>query len=87
LTWFHGAYERLDLYRPEVIIPFGLASMAIQGAVFSWSYPKLFDTKPSVWLKSTFWSFGVFGLLAWSFAVLPIAAKYQNDVRIRLHAA
>jgi hypothetical protein len=37
LVTFHEAYERLELYRAEVIIPFGLASMVIQGIFFAWA--------------------------------------------------
>jgi hypothetical protein len=30
------------MYRSEVIIPLGLASMVVQALVFAWSYPRLF---------------------------------------------
>lgn len=35
LVFFAEHYRRLELYRPEVIIPMGLASMLIQGCIFS----------------------------------------------------
>ncbi len=82
LTVFREQYERLGLYRAQVIIPFGLASMLVQAALFAWLYPRVFSTGRDVWLISGA-KFGlVFGLLAWSFTTLPIAAKYKmNSVR------
>ena len=77
LTWFHGEYQALDLYRSDVIIPFGLTSMTIQALIFSWSYQKLFSTRRTEWVGSAWRSFFTFGLLAWSFTTLPIAAKYH----------
>ena len=44
LVTFKAAYDRLDLYRAEVIIPFGLASMLLQAAIFACTYPNLFST-------------------------------------------
>jgi hypothetical protein len=77
LVTFHEAYERLALYRPQVIIPLGLASMCIQAIFFAWSYPRLFSTRREDWLASAA-KFGlVFGTLAWSFTTLPVAAKYN----------
>jgi hypothetical protein len=77
LAWFHKEYAALDLYRSDVIIPFGLASMIIQALIFSWSYQKLFSTRPADWMRSALLSFLTFGFLAWSFTTLPLAAKYQ----------
>lgn len=77
LVTFKGAYERLDMYRDEVIIPFGLASMLIQAVIFAWAYPRLFSTRREEWLGSAMRFGGVFAALAWSLAVLPVAAKYR----------
>ncbi len=77
LVTFADAYDRLGIYRDEVIIPFGLLSMAVQAAIFAWAYPRLFSTRRDDWLRSAAAFAGVFGGLAWSFAVLPVAAKYQ----------
>ena len=77
LTAFREHYERLGLYRAEVIIPFGVSSMAVQAALFAWLYPRVFSTGRDVWMTSGA-KFGlVFGLLAWSFTTLPVAAKYK----------
>ena len=77
LVTFKDAYDRLDLYRAEVIIPFGLASMLLQAVIFAWAYPKLFSTRRDDWLASAARFAGIFAALAWSFTTLPVAAKYQ----------
>ena len=77
LVTFHEAYERLALFRPQVIIPFGIAAMIIQALVFAWVYPKLFSTRREDWLASAGRFALVFGTLAWSFMTLPVAAKYN----------
>jgi len=77
LTVFKDAYERLDLYRAQVIIPFGLTSMIIQALLFAWLYPRLFSTRREDWLRGALRFGAVFALLAWSFTTLPVAAKYR----------
>ena len=77
LVTFKEAYERLDLLRAEVIIPFGLIAMLVQAAVFAWAYPKLFSTRREDWLASAVRFGGIFAVLAWSYGTLPVAAKYQ----------
>lgn len=77
LVAFADHYEQLATYRDEVIIPLGLASMLIQALLFAWSYPLLARPARGRWLAGAT-RFGLFaGLLAWSFAVLPVAAKYR----------
>jgi hypothetical protein len=77
LTVFKRQYERLEIYRTDMIIPMGLASMLIQALAFAWAYPRLFSTAPDDWLESALKFGALFGALAWSFAVLPFAAKYR----------
>lgn len=77
LTAFRERYARLDLYRPEVIIPFGIASMLLQAVLFAWMYPRLFSTNRDAWLSSAAAFGATFGLVAWSFTTLPVAAKYR----------
>lgn len=77
LVTFADHYHQLAMYRDDVIIPFGLTSMAIQALLFAWAYPRLFGTNGAQWLRGAL-GFGIFfGALAWSFAVLPVAAKYR----------
>jgi hypothetical protein len=77
LVTFKDAYARLELYRDEVIIPFGLASMLIQAVIFAWAYPRLFSTRRDDWFASALRFAATFAVLAWSFTTLPVAAKYQ----------
>ncbi len=74
---FAEVYTQLKVFRQDVILPLGLFSMLMQGAIFSWTYPRLFDTGRTTWCRSglrfSLWA----GLLAWSCLVLPIAAKYH----------
>ena len=75
LSWFAEHYHRLNLYRPDVIIPLGLMSMAIQALLFAWMYPRLFGN--ANWMTGAIRFGTMFGLFAWSFTTLPVAAKYQ----------
>jgi hypothetical protein len=77
LKTFRAQYARLDIYRDQVIVPFGLATMILQALIFAWLYPRLFSTARHEWLYSAGAFALVFGLLAWSYAVLPVVAKYK----------
>jgi hypothetical protein len=77
LRTFKAAYDDLKIYRPDVIIPMGLSSMIIQGLFFAWVYPRLFSTASDHWLLSALQFMLVFGCMAWSFMVLPVAAKFN----------
>lgn len=77
LSFFKHRYDALGLYREEVIIPLGLAAMVTQGLVFAYIYPRLFSTAATDWLVGALKFFLIFGLLSWSFQVLPVAAKYN----------
>lgn len=75
LRTFKPVYDRLEIFRPEVIIPLGLLSMILQGLFFAWVFPRLF-TGPS-WVLNGLWFALIFGVLGWSFMVAPVAAKYR----------
>ena len=77
LVTFHEEYERLAIYRPDVVIPLGLASMTIQAVVFAAVYPRLFDTTREAWWRGALGFFLTSSILSWSFTTLPVAAKYQ----------
>jgi uncharacterized membrane protein len=77
LVTFKDAYDRLELFRAEVIIPFGLTAMLVQAVIYAWAFPKLFSTRRQDWLPSAAKFFGIFAVLAWSLMVLPVAAKYR----------
>ena len=74
LTVFAPAYHALAIYRDDVIVPFGLRSMLIQGAAFSWVYPRLFAQRQPVVRNGLVDGFMI-GLLSWSFTTLAVAAK------------
>ena len=75
LVLFAPAYDALGIYRPDPIIPFGFASMVIQGIAFSWAYPRLFPGRGSASLKPGL-SYGLaLATLSWSFTTLAVAAK------------
>lgn len=75
LNVFAQRYHELAMYRDDVLIPLGLASMVLQALIYAWAYPRLFGDRD--WGSGAL-RFGlVFGILAWSLAVLPVAAKYR----------
>lgn len=76
LVLFADRYHALNIYRDDVIIPFGLASMLIQGAIFSWWYGKVFAPSSRPWWHLGL-SFGALAaLLSWSFTTLAVGAKH-----------
>ena len=48
LVLFEQKYRALQIYRDEPVIAFGLGSMIIQGAIFSWLFPRVFAKGGSV---------------------------------------
>lgn len=76
LIMFEQSYHALGIYRPDPVIPFGLASMMIQAAIFSGVFPRLFPNNRGSLLKNGL-LFGLgAGLLSWSFTTLAVAAKH-----------
>ena len=75
LKFLKPRYDALELFRDDVIVPFGLLSMVLQGIFFSWVFPHLFSG-PS-WVSNGLWFALIFGVVGWSFMVLPVAAKYR----------
>jgi hypothetical protein len=75
LVLFAPAYEALGIYRPDPIIPFGFASMVIQGVMFSFAYPRLFPGRGSAVFRPGL-AYGLaLAVLSWSFTTLAVAAK------------
>jgi hypothetical protein len=76
LVLFESSYHALGIYRDDPIIPLGLASMIIQGAIFSWVFPRVFaGNRSSVLKNGLLFGLGA-GLLSWSFTTLAFAAKH-----------
>jgi len=76
LMAFHETYTRLNIYRPDPVIPFGFGSMLIQGLIFAWAYPRLFDTSRAAWVGSALQAGLLYAALSWSFTTLAVAAKH-----------
>lgn len=75
LVLFEQKYRALQIYRDEPVIVFGLGSMIIQGAIFSWLFPRVFAPGDGAVLKNgLLYGLGA-GLLSWSFTTLAVAAK------------
>jgi hypothetical protein len=74
LVLFEQRYRALQIYRDEPVIAFGLGSMIIQGAIFSWLFPRVFAQGGSVLKQGLLYGLGA-GLLSWSFTTLAVAAK------------
>ena len=75
LVLFAPAYEALGIYRPDPLIPFGFASMVIQGIIFSWAYPRLLPAHGSA-IFAPGLAYGLaLAALSWSFTTLAVAAK------------
>jgi hypothetical protein len=76
LVVFAPQYGALQIYRPDVIIPFGLLSMFIQGMILSWIYPKVtYGGADKAWLRQGLLFGLVAGLFAWSLSTIAVAAK------------
>jgi hypothetical protein len=75
LVLFEDYYRALHIYRDDIIIPFGLLAMLIQGGVFAWVYGKAFGQSVGNF-GSRALLYGVLGAaLSWSFTTLAVAAK------------
>lgn len=74
LVAFAPAYHDLGIYRDDVIIPFGLVSMLIQGVAFSFVYPRLFPDRARV-LRNGLAYGAAIAIVSWSFTTLAVAAK------------
>ena len=75
LVLFGRYYADLAMYRADIIIPFGFASMLIQAVLFALAYDGLFSGSNLSLVSKTF-AYAFFGAaLSWSFTTLAVAAK------------
>lgn len=75
LILFEDYYAALQIYRGDVIVPLGLASMLIQALLFAWLYGKAFAEQPGGWLARGLRYALTGGLLSWSYTTLAVGAK------------
>jgi hypothetical protein len=75
LTVFAGFYQKLAVYRDELVIPLGILAMLVQGVVWSVLYERMFAGEPVV---RGAWRFASLAApLAWSFMAVAVAAKHH----------
>lgn len=75
LTIFADYYRELQVYREEVIVPFGVGAMLIQGVIWAILYRRLFG---GTGVMEGAWKFASLAApLSWSFMALAAAAKHQ----------
>ncbi|MBP6013458.1 MAG: hypothetical protein KBA31_14630 [Alphaproteobacteria bacterium] len=74
LIVFDDVYRDLQVYRTDLIIPFGVAAMTIQGLTYSAAYSRLLGGSSVV--AGTIWFGASAGVLAWGYGVLAVAAKH-----------
>lgn len=74
-TVFADYYASLQVYREDILIPFGIVSMLIQGVIWSVLYGRLFAGEPV--LRGALKFAALACPLAWSFLVLAVGAKHQ----------
>ena len=75
LTIFADYYKSLNVYREDMVIPFGVTSMLIQGIVWSVVYERLFSG--SSILKGALKFAALACPLGWSYMVLAVSAKHH----------
>jgi hydrogenase-4 membrane subunit HyfE len=75
LVWFKTYYEALQVYRADIIIPFGILSMLIQGCAWAFIYSRLFAGETVLMGAAKFMALAL--PLAWTFLVIVVAAKHQ----------
>jgi hypothetical protein len=75
LKTFAGYYQSLEVYRTEMIIPFGLLSMLVQGIVWAVIYRRLFAGQPVLTGALRFAALAL--PLSWSFMALAVSAKHR----------
>jgi len=74
LIAFDEVYRGLQIYRSDLIIPFGFAAMTVQGLIYSAAYSRVLGGSPVLAGALRFGA--VAGVLAWTYGVLAVAAKH-----------
>jgi hypothetical protein len=75
LILFENYYKALQIYRDDVIIPFGLLSMLIQAVIFASIYARVFLQSDGRFLSRALLYSALGAALSWSFTTLAVAAK------------
>jgi hypothetical protein len=75
LTILADYYKNLHVYREDIIIPFGILAMLVQGVIWSIVYERLFAGEPI--LKGAVRFASLACPLTWSYMVIAAGAKHQ----------
>jgi hypothetical protein len=75
LVLFKPAYDALAIYRSDVVIPLGLASILIQSVIFAAIYDRLFATRALAFVPRALAYAALGAALSWSFTTLAVGAK------------
>jgi hypothetical protein len=75
LILFEDYYAALQIYRSDIIVPFGFLSMLIQAGIFAWFYDKAFTDRPGTWISRGLAYAATGAALSWSFTTIAVAAK------------
>lgn len=77
LILFADYYAALQIYRSDIIVPFGFVAILIQAVLFAWIYDKAFAGRTGPWLMRGLAYAAVGGVLSWTFTTIAVAAKNQ----------
>jgi hypothetical protein len=75
LILFKEYYAALQIYRADIIVPFGLLSMLIQAVIFAWIYDTTFARQTVSWPVRAARYAATGAILSWSFTTLAVGAK------------
>jgi hypothetical protein len=75
LILFESYYKALQIYREDIIVPFGFVSMLIQAAIFAYVFDRAFAGSSDGWLSRGLRYAALGALLSWSFTTIAVAAK------------
>jgi hypothetical protein len=75
LILFEGYYKALQIYREDIIVPFGFVSILIQAVIFAYIFDRAFAGSGDGWLARGL-RYGALGAaLSWSFTTIAVGAK------------
>jgi len=76
LVLFQRHYEALAIYRSDIIVPFGLVAIVLQGAIFAWLYEKAFAPRSAAFWPQALAYAALGATLSWSYTTLAVGAKH-----------
>jgi hypothetical protein len=75
LILFEGYYKALQIYRDDIIVPFGLVSILIQAVIFAYIFDRMFAGSGDGWFARGLRYAALGALLSWSFTTIAVGAK------------